>query len=191
MEWLVCAVKLDVMSHVEEDPIGVYAVALRAKLRNEAATAARSCLRLPRHELYVSRPTLACISGGEYAQLLHYHYKCGTALGGLNLSDPAFTDWLASSSVLLKLKCGYGSSNSLKISGIGYVHGWFPGLVKSICSFLAYHPSILQARTLAFDKDFMSTPLSCESCRAAIATTTLVEYAEQYADSVVSKVVLD
>lgn len=178
-EWLVSCVKRDLVSHAEEDAVGVYAVAMRFKLKSEAVAAARSCLRLPRHKLYIYHPMLSHISVNVYTKLLQYHYDCGQALRELGPSNLEFMRW-AMSVPLPGMKCAYRN----------YDHTWYRDFAQSISSYLEYQPSTLKVRALTFDKNILSTPMTCKSCGDTVATNTLLEYAEQfaqYADIVVSK----
>jgi len=65
------------MEYVEQDPVGVYAIAARYGYKDMGAKAAQSCLRLPFSRL--QSPNVRCATAELHAQLLEYHAACGEA----------------------------------------------------------------------------------------------------------------
>ncbi|KAI0255768.1 hypothetical protein BJV78DRAFT_1119142, partial [Lactifluus subvellereus] len=62
---------------IEDDPAGVYAIAVTYGHKDIGAKAARAALKLPISRL--QSPQLQCITAGLYVELIQYHIACGKA----------------------------------------------------------------------------------------------------------------
>ncbi|KAI0369736.1 hypothetical protein BV20DRAFT_996166 [Pilatotrama ljubarskyi] len=68
-----------------DEPVRVYAWAVRFSMDDIAERAARDFLRIPDSLLYADE--LADISGSSYHQLLEYRHRCRTAMAALSTTD--------------------------------------------------------------------------------------------------------
>ena len=73
------------MDRIEDDPVGVYAIAVTYGYDDTGANAARSCLNLPFSHL--QSPYLRYAAAEHTLELLKYHVACGEAAYTFALSD--------------------------------------------------------------------------------------------------------
>jgi hypothetical protein len=76
---------------IENDPVGVYAIAVTHEYNGIAANAVRSCLNLPFSGL--ESPYLRCTTMERILELLKYHVACGEAASAVASSN---LEWLSS-----------------------------------------------------------------------------------------------
>ena len=99
--------------NVEQDPVGVYAIAATYGHKDVGAKAARSCQRLPFSRL--QSPYVPCATAELHAELLRYHAACGEAASAITSER----EWFSSLGPNLNMDSNFKSSHSHKRGG-GY-----------------------------------------------------------------------
>ncbi|KAJ7622078.1 hypothetical protein FB45DRAFT_753559 [Roridomyces roridus] len=77
-------------AYITEEPLRVYAIAVRHGWDDLAREAAKECLKLPLRSSALEPPVEFCyVSGLAYPRLVQYHYRCGQAgQQGCRVPDP-------------------------------------------------------------------------------------------------------
>ncbi|KAH9975848.1 hypothetical protein BGW80DRAFT_66589 [Lactifluus volemus] len=76
---------------IEDDPVGVYAIAVTSKRKDIAAKAAQSSLKLPFSCLRSPQPQ--CVTTEIYKELIVYHAACGDAASAVTSGRKWFPSW--------------------------------------------------------------------------------------------------
>jgi len=97
--------------NVEQDPVGVYAIAATYGYKGVGAKAARSCQRLPFSRL--QSPYVQCATAELHADLLRYHAACGEAASAITSER----EWFSSLGPNLNMDGNFKTSFSHKRSG--------------------------------------------------------------------------
>ncbi|GBE84156.1 hypothetical protein SCP_0601340 [Sparassis crispa] len=176
----------------QEDPVGVYAVAVNLKLLDEACAAAGQTLRYPHEVLTPPSSTLASLPATAYVYLLQYRERC--RLAALKAVD-AFSDSLYQTSELYEYDCHECEDpTQVRIPHWNHPRRWF---VLDQNDYLSYTVELLEATpsgdALLEDAElglcrFVKSLLpACKNCRRRIRNA--MQYWRKYFAEEVNKAV--
>jgi hypothetical protein len=160
---------------VKQEPVGVYAIAIRFGLRDAAVESAKRTLRLPLFGRPY-QPELESISGGDIHRLQEFHTKCtagirDAALGPSILFGLSRFEWITRDSfVWFTCTTCTGAFRSIDISGDRRVQPrrWWTDYMDQLASALAEAPCFETVLKSNITEKAIDGADPCDVCRRRV-----------------------